>query len=67
VLAANQTGFHADGRQTWGHSMIIDPWGNVIAKVDQETGICCAELTLDTLNDIRKAMPMNKHQRTDIF
>ena len=62
VLAAAQGGFHdfghEGGRATWGRSMIIDPWGEVVAELDNdEPGYCCADLSLDKVQDIRARIP----------
>lgn len=58
VLAAAQGGTHDNGRATWGHSMIIDPWGEVIAELEgDEPGFCCANLSMDKVKDIRARIP----------
>ncbi len=58
VLAAAQGGVHENGRATWGRSMIIDPWGKVIAELDNDQpGYCCADLSMDKLTDIRGRIP----------
>ena len=59
VLAANQGGIHSKQRETWGHSMIINPWGEILAEIKQGVGICSAELDLGRLNEIRASMPLN--------
>lgn len=56
VVACNQTGFHTDGKKrNYGHSMVIDPWGNVIAKLGEECGIlnCILDKTLIKESRIR--------------
>lgn len=66
VLAANQCGEHhtASGqRRTWGHSLIIDPWGRVLAQGDEEPGLIQAELDQALLNTIRHDMPVLQHAR----
>lgn len=64
VLAANQAGTHPDGRQTYGHSMIISPWGKVLAEAPAEgAAVIIAELDLDELAEIRQRMPCLKHRR----
>lgn len=68
VLAANQCGTHAiektgTVRETWGHSMIIDPWGNVLCTLGEKPGICSAELDFDYLREIRQSMNLIKHKR----
>ncbi len=63
VLAANQGGEHSHGRVTWGHSCIINPWGEVVAvKRDPGPGFAMAELALDKLEDTRARMPCESHR-----
>jgi len=61
VLAAGQSGNHEDGRTTYGHSMIIDPWGEVIAELATGEGIIIAELSLEHLQHIRQHLPVLQH------
>ncbi len=64
VLAANQAGTHPDGRQTYGHSMIISPWGKVLAEAPAEgASVIMAELDLEALAEVRQRMPCLKHRR----
>jgi len=54
VIAPAQGGFHEDGRGTWGHSTIVAPWGEVIAKLDHdEPGVLIADLDLDKVAEAR--------------
>lgn len=63
VIGACQGGTHSSGRKTYGHSLIINPWGTVIARnTDEEPGVIFAEINLDSLHEIRKAIPVEKHQ-----
>lgn len=58
VIAPAQGGRHEDGRATWGHSMIIDPWGKVIAQLDHdEPGFIVADLDLDSVGAAREKIP----------
>jgi predicted amidohydrolase len=58
VLAAAQGGFHEDGRGTWGHSMAVGPWGEVLALADNdEPGVVVAELDLEAVAKARTAIP----------
>lgn len=58
VLAPAQGGLHEDGRSTWGRSLIIDPWGVVIAGLDHdEPGMALADLDLDIVQETRAKMP----------
>jgi predicted amidohydrolase len=64
VLAAAQGGQHADGRKTWGHSMIVGPWGEVVAELDHdEPGILLAEIDLDEVDAARGKVPALTHDR----
>lgn len=58
VIAAAQGGTHKDGRQTYGHSLIIDPWGKMLAeKEDDEPGVIIADLDLAAVAKARAAIP----------
>jgi predicted amidohydrolase len=64
VLAPAQGGFHADGRGTWGHSTIIAPWGEVLAKADHdEPGVIVADLDLEQAAKARAAIPALANDR----
>lgn len=66
VLAPAQTGQHTSSRRSYGHSMIVDPWGRVIAAVGQEETVVEAELEMDQARQIRQRMPCLRHRRFDI-
>ena len=58
VLAPAQGGLHEDGRGTWGHSMIIGPWGEIVAALDHdEPGVLIADLDLDRVAQAREKIP----------
>lgn len=61
LLAANQGGQHENGRATYGHSMIIDPWGKTLAALEKGEGIITADIDLQRLADIRAQFPTNEH------
>lgn len=63
VLAAAQSGKHKDGRTTYGHSVIIDPWGKILNCKEDGEGFISADLSLDILNNIRQRMPVLQHRR----
>lgn len=63
VLAAAQWGTHQDGRQTYGHSMIIDPWGKVMAELPQGEGMISATLSLQQLQHVRQQLPALQHRQ----
>ncbi len=63
VVAAAQGGFHVGSRETWGHSMIVDPWGNILEVLPKGSGVVVAEISMDQQETIRKAFPVLGHQR----
>lgn len=63
VLAANHGGVHNAKRETFGHSMIVDPWGRILAQVDKGEGFACAQIDLDALHELRAKMPVQSHRR----
>ncbi|KAL6260454.1 hypothetical protein P5V15_007979 [Pogonomyrmex californicus] len=67
VVAAAQTGAHNKKRVSWGHAMIVDPWGAIIAQCAEKTGIAIAEIDLTLLEKVRKNMPCEEHRRTDLY
>ncbi len=63
VIAAAQGGKHEDGRETFGHSLIIDPWGRVLAEAGEEPGFIIAEVDLGKVVDIRRRIPSLENGR----
>lgn len=63
VLAAGQVGTHATGTSSFGQSMIVDPWGRVLAQVDEGTGVAVADLDRDVLADVRSRLPALANRR----
>ncbi|MEW6989189.1 carbon-nitrogen hydrolase family protein [Colwelliaceae bacterium 6441] len=63
IVAAGQQGEHANGRETWGHSMIISPWGDIIACREEGQGIITADIDLNDIDKVRKAIPVAEHNR----
>ena len=63
VIAAAQTGVHEDGRETFGHSVVIDPWGEVILDLGEAPGLGFAELDSARLQDTRSRVPVLAHRR----
>jgi deaminated glutathione amidase len=63
VVAAAQGGKHNEKRETWGHSMIIDPWGTVLDRVEKGEGVAIAEIDLEFLNKLRQRMPISDQLR----
>ncbi|MBV8470112.1 MAG: carbon-nitrogen hydrolase family protein [Burkholderiaceae bacterium] len=63
VIAAAQGGRHANGRRTWGHSMVIDPWGEVLACLPEGEGLALAEISAERLAAVRAQLPALQHRR----
>lgn len=62
VLAAAQGGKHDNGRRTWGHSMLVDPWGEILALQDEGPGVVCGELDLARQDEVRESLPAWRHR-----
>lgn len=63
VIAPNQSGRHAGGRRTWGHSMIVSPWGEVLAQRAEGEGVVLAKLDAEAQSRIRSSFPSLNHRR----
>ncbi|HET7922447.1 MAG TPA: carbon-nitrogen hydrolase family protein [Gammaproteobacteria bacterium] len=63
VIAAAQTGRHANGRDTWGHSLIVEPWGEILAERAAEPGVVMARLDGDAQHALRERFPALRHRR----
>ena len=63
VLAATQGGLHENGRATFGHSLIVSPWGEVLAEAGEEPGVIFAEIDLAASAEARTRIPVLKHGR----
>lgn len=61
VLAAAQGGTHENGRRTWGHSMVVDPWGQILAERAEEAGVVMAEVQSTNLQGVRGRLPALTH------
>lgn len=61
VLGANQAGHHENGRDTYGHSMIVEPWGTVMAQQPTGVGLVTADIDLQRLRQLRQQFPCNEH------
>ena len=67
VIAAAQVGRHNKNRHSYGHAMIIDPWGTMLAQVPGKEGLAFAHIDLSMISDIRSRMPVMAHRRADIY
>jgi predicted amidohydrolase len=63
VIAPDQGGYHLNGRETFGHSMIVDPWGTVLNSLARGPGVVCADVELGRLNSARRNFPSIQHRR----
>ena len=63
VVASAQGGVHENGRRTWGHSMVIDPWGQVMAMQAEGPGVVMADIDLERLRAVREQLPSLQHRR----
>lgn len=63
VVAAAQVGQHQDGRQTFGHSLVVDPWGEIILDMGEERGVGFADIDLKRISDVRSRIPALNHRR----
>lgn len=63
IIAAGQQGVHENGRETWGHSMIISPWGEILACLEEGVGSISVEFSRQALENVRKAIPVAEHNQ----
>jgi len=63
MLASAQGGEHLNGRRTWGHSMVIDPWGEILSLQPEGEGVVLAELSRERLQAVRMQLPALAHRR----
>ncbi|MEX1166552.1 MAG: carbon-nitrogen hydrolase family protein [Hydrogenophaga sp.] len=63
VIASAQGGVHENGRRTWGHSMVIGPWGEVLAMQAEGPGVVLADIDLTRLQGVRQQLPALQHRR----
>ncbi|XXA04634.1 carbon-nitrogen hydrolase family protein [Paraburkholderia sp. A3BS-1L] len=62
VLAAAQGGQHENGRRTWGHSMLIDPWGEIVDVRDENPGVVIGDIDLERMAAVRASLPAWRHR-----
>ncbi len=63
VVAANQTGVHANGRETFGHSVIYSPWGDTLAELGEATGMARCEVDIREREELKQNIPVQAHNR----
>ena len=64
IIAPNQCGHHADKRYSFGHSLIIDPWGEILADGGSEPGVIYADIDLDRVQQARERIPSLRNERS---
>jgi predicted amidohydrolase len=62
VLAAAQGGKHENGRRTWGHSMLIDPWGEIVAVREEGAGVVAGSIEKSRIDSVRQSLPAYRHR-----
>jgi predicted amidohydrolase len=67
VVAPNQVGEHLPGRECFGNSMVVDPWGTVVARVESGVGICVADLDLGRVAEVRAQLPSLANRRPEAY
>jgi predicted amidohydrolase len=67
VIAANQIGAHPPGHRSGGRSMIVDPWGLVLATAPDEEAVIVADLDFGLLEDVRRRLPALRHRRMEVY
>jgi predicted amidohydrolase len=63
VVAAAQVGHHEDGRNTFGHSLVVDPWGEILLDMGESAGVAFADIDLKRISDVRSRIPALNHRR----
>lgn len=70
VIAAAQVGNHSEKRKSYGHGMVVDPWGTILCECldgSDENSIQCVDIDLTRIESVRKGMPVFNHRRTDVY
>jgi deaminated glutathione amidase len=63
VIAAAQSGTHADGRETYGHSLVVDPWGEIVLDMGEGEGLAVVDLDLARIQEVRTQIPVHANRR----
>jgi len=69
IIASAQIGRHNNKRNSWGHSMIIDPWGTIIAQTSTKeiNTYCMCNIDINLVNQVRQSMPIHLHEKPNIY
>jgi len=63
IVAAAQAGHHEDGRDTYGHSLVADPWGDISMEMNGAPGLGFADIDLGRIAEVRARIPVHQHRR----
>jgi nitrilase len=63
VVAPAQGGVHAGGRRTYGHTLIVDPWGEILAELEQGEGVVAAQMDLERIREVQASLPAHANRR----
>ncbi len=63
MIAAAQSGAHEDGRKTYGHSLVVDPWGKMLLDMGQEPGVGFVDVDVEEVEKVRSRLPAVRHRR----
>lgn len=63
IIAAAQCGMHEDGRETYGHSLVVDPWGTILRDMGSSPGLAFVDLDIDMIQRVRKQIPVHANRR----
>ena len=63
IIAAAQSGRHADGRETYGHSLVVSPWGELVLDMGEGVGVGFADIELSQVGEVRRRIPSLEHRR----
>jgi predicted amidohydrolase len=67
VVAPNQVGAYLPGKENFGHSMVVDPWGRVLAELADGIGVCVADIEPSLVDEVRADIPSLDHRRPDVY
>ena len=63
IIAAAQAGHHEDGRDTYGHSLVADPWGEILLEMEGQPGLAVVDIDLGRIADVRSRIPVHNHRK----
>ena len=67
VIASNQVGVHSPGKASYGHALVVDPWGSKICDTGNRIGVATARISKDSIRDWRAQLPVLSNRRSDIY